>query len=813
MPDGDSSLLNPPAQPEPMSVCPLCLQKIATREYSGHLAAAHRLYTHRGVCRSLIDTIDAIRDDLLISPDDPSLWRALEQLSPAEQLPEMLTLIAEQLTGEQIPLAAPHIPKDASLVNLWAQSKLPTVRLLALLMLPNYANMPNLRRVGRVLVSDLVLPEEQRIATVAQILTNLGETSAALKLLGALLEGQTKARGVQLLHRVQQITGPLPAIDVVLNKIEPKLRVRCPQCNIELTQNELPAHLWTQHQLLLEGKTPREPWHVLEDWLMEAKTTRDRIWVDRCRVAVRKLNSPDAALRLDRLLAVNDLLDDHSRQILLDSANQLHACRCPWCWANVPLPKQEPVLLPEKRDGKWSIGEYRVQLRDRGVFSRVEVVTPTQLIYRGQEPGYPWTRKGAAYVYSGILVLVSLIMALIWPVSLGGPIRPVLAMLFLAAILWWGVWRFARRSGTFEQRVSRLIWGKLVPNLHVGGFNSADSRFLCGVVFDHLQRGDFELPKDLLDEMIGLTTNAVEAGQGSAAHLAALVRLRIEIARVSEQQDPILLVVKQVSRCFQGTRPLLFAQALLDEWDAEFWTPANIARARVLLCDAAFEAGLEVQNLLDAGRNAPALGAILNVESPRKLAALRLLWSLRPTRPWDKLGAVWTAYDLAADINLVEAFTAHPDVLLLLRDEKIPITSKHSKEQPLTIQFTQAGVWVQEMLYNIPPGRVEVRRGGRDLVVGQDLYRGEVDLSATARRIELWFRWVFKDRVEASFNGDFFSRLDDVLRWQSPQRAQILSAWGALQCPECGKNLLARVGEVGIAVTLTDRPTIRGGKT
>ena len=55
-----------------------------------------------------------------------------------------------------------------------------------------------------------------------------------------------------------------------------------------------------------------------------------------------------------------------------------------------------------------------------------------------------------------------------------------------------------------------------------------------------------------------------------------------------------------------------------------------------------------MRSLLEASQNAPALGVVLGATRPLELAGLRLLWSQRPTRPWDKLGEVRT---VAADIT------------------------------------------------------------------------------------------------------------------------------------------------------------------
>jgi hypothetical protein len=42
--------------------------------------------------------------------------------------------------------------------------------------------------------------------------------------------------------------------------------------------------------------------------------------------------------------------------------------------------------------------------------------------------------------------------------------------------------------------------------------------------------------------------------------------------------------------------------------------------------------------------------------------------------------------------------------------------------------------------------------------------------------------------------------VDRALTWETPHRAALLRAWGAVGCPECGGYLMPRAGEEGVAV-------------
>src|SRR5262249_18059299 len=150
----------------------------------------------------------------------------------------------------------------------------------------------------------------------------------------------------------------------------------------------------------------------------------------------------------------------------------------------------------------------------------------------------------------------------------------------------------------------------------------------------------------------------------SVRHLGALWRLRAEdMAQSGEDSLPV--IVAQVGRCFDGVLPLNFAGQMLHEWVAPWWTTGNLARLRALLCDRAFEAGLEVQDLIEIGRGVPSLGAALQTSEPDVLAHLRLLWSLRPTRPWDRFGKNASVYELAPEPASSRGLLAkYPDLLL-----------------------------------------------------------------------------------------------------------------------------------------------------
>jgi hypothetical protein len=353
-----------------------------------------------------------------------------------------------------------------------------------------------------------------------------------------------------------------------------------------------------------------------------------------------------------------------------------------------------------------------------------------------------------------------------------------------------------------RDRVLQYAWEILVPGLD---FDQQDSAFLAGLA--SLDDGGRyrSLRADQLPRLRQQADRAVRSGACSPSQRAALVRREIEDAHAAGK-DPVPLVAQEVARCFEGKLSLLCAEELLDGWESEWWTPGNLARARVLICDRAFEAGFEVRNLLDAGHTSPSLRAVLRCDDPRALAGLRLLWSQRPTRPWDACGAVETVYSLASAPARAGLLAAYPDLLLWQREEDWPVAVVGAEDPPSSAEFLLApeGVLFQGVSFTAYPRVIEVRERSRgyELRLGRERFRTPLDGDALMRRVEWWFLFAFRD---------FLPALGKVETWQSPNRATLLRAWGITPCPDCQRFLLPRVGEVGLPLEeAKDRVQDRG---
>ncbi len=381
---------------------------------------------------------------------------------------------------------------------------------------------------------------------------------------------------------------------------------------------------------------------------------------------------------------------------------------------------------------------YSVELSEEGWRTCLRVRTPageTSTV----EPGRAWTRYGLAGLVVGPLVLLALVLAVVWEFVELPPLAPVLALLGLAGLTWLVLLILWRRRPSRAERVRRHVWTDLVPRLYPNGFALDDSAFLAGLAQRGGRDGLEKLHARLLPPLVKLMEQAVAAGTAPSAHLSAVRRLLVADA-VTRGADPIPLVVDQLSLCFEGKLPLLYAERLLDGWESPWWTAGNLARLRVLLCDRAFEVGYEVRTLLDVGQTVPSLGTVLQTDQVQALAALRLLWSLRAGVPWDRCGEVRTVFDLARERDSSAVLESVPDLLLYQEEPDWPRVSDTGKSnlESVRIMLCARGVWCQKYLFTSMPRSVETYTQWREcsLTVDDKRLWSRQSLDTLEKRLE-----------------------------------------------------------------------------
>jgi len=193
---------------------------------------------------------------------------------------------------------------------------------------------------------------------------------------------------------------------------------------------------------------------------------------------------------------------------------------------------------------------------------------------------------------------------------------------------------------------------------------------------------------------------------------------------------------------------------------------------------------VEVADLHDVGRAAPALGRVLDSDDTDGLARLRLLWSLRPTRPWQVCGPAATVFEV---VNYPMLGSHHLDLApdLLLFQSLTP----GEPEPPAPLLVCGRGLLYRGALVHDPDTPIDSRptHGGYELIIGRQHLPCRADPEDLARKLRRWAAYYFKE---------FLSDIDAVLRRRSADGERLLQPL-TVTCPKCGMNFLGRRGQIG----------------
>lgn len=566
--------------------------------------------------------------------------------------------------------------------------------------------------------------------------------------------------------------------------------LRCPRCQVELRQPEMVKHLWLEHRLFLANGRVRDPWGVIDDGIKEWLVKRDAALLTRCLEAGEQLDGEEGRARVQQWIWKYQLGEAAARNGSLTEAQEREASLCPRCYALVP---SRPWLEPRPLNlspGRLSTGGYSVEVSEAGLFPQLEVATPRGWLYRGPEPNYRFSSRGAHLLLVGPLVGAAFLFAVLLAPWNHQPAL-LISVLLWAALCTHVVLRVrARLLPTPLERAFDYAWTLLVPRLHAEVFSLEDSAWVVSLAWGSADHGRPEVRERSLARVIHETEQAVAARKAPVEHLAQLWRLAVaDAARAG--RDPVMQVVHLVERSLKQSLPLAFAEHLLAEWESEMWTDGNLTRLRLLVCDRAFEAGLEVADLIEVGEQASALGDVLGTDDPEQLARLRLLWTLRLGRPWNACGEAATAFELAGYADLgSRILEQHPD--LLLYEVRVESRANPSQGQ---VMVCGRGILFQNELFPEAPQVVDVRsrRGepelGYELRVDGQSFPFPFHPGALAQRLERWCHYYF---------ADFVPQVAAVHQWRSFGTAGQLRLDEQVTCPECRKPFWMKAGSVGV---------------
>src|SRR5262249_13151307 len=154
----------------------------------------------------------------------------------------------------------------------------------------------------RPLLSRKRAPAKLQIAAAAALLrTTSKEGTAALEVINALVARSGKARAVDRLNQLEKHAGPSSLISERRTQLENRIRLRCPRCKVQLRRPQMAEHLWSEHALLLDGRSVREPWRLVKDWIAQYRRQENPTILARCRALAQHLDPEHGLHRVFRL--------------------------------------------------------------------------------------------------------------------------------------------------------------------------------------------------------------------------------------------------------------------------------------------------------------------------------------------------------------------------------------------------------------------------------------------------------------------------------------------------------------------------------
>jgi hypothetical protein len=631
------------------------------------------------------------------------------------------------------------------------------------------AQLPDLSESG-LIASLRPLLRDRRISTpvrlaAAVIIFRAAAPTEASRVLREFAAGYGKVRFLErraVLRRRFQPRGRL--FDRFAAQLATRVPFGCPLCGIKLPREAMARHLWDRHQRLLAGRRVRSPWRLIDQW------------------AAAPGGSPAHAYR--QLLRAAREDDDSLAAVRRDAAGR-RAGLCPHCFAAVDL---DPVNFPAADDvsalnlshGRLSGHGFVLELTESLRGPRLRIETPTGVVFNGSEPNSSSSasfRRLAAVPFVVAAILSAAMLPAPWAISA--------TVVSLLAAGWFTV---LLRGGEPDDRPSQIVdhaWRELAPRLHTDGFDPADADFLAALAMISRRHGDPLIRERALHRAIAATQAAVKTRAARPTHLVALQRLRIADA-VAVGGDPVVILADAVRPSLAGEITPAAADLLLTDDMFAGWTRGQRARLRVLLAARAFTAGLGVWDLHALGRASPGLGRVLNADDTDGLARLRLLWDLRPTRPWQQCGPAATVFELAKYPMLGgQHLEAAPDLLLF---QPLPAGG-----EPVHLLACGRGLIVGGALIHDWPTRIESRPlptskgGGYELRFAGHAVQVRGNIEELVHKLEAWGRYFFEE---------FLPWIGNALSGAADGTSVRLGTLTVI-CPECDTPFLGRRGDLG----------------
>jgi len=793
-------------QEERLVVCSECKANVQMRDLEIHLRRAHRIYQFRGVRNTYVDVRESMLRAICNPPVDVAAWRSLEQLAedkhPGEAdrfLVAWLYQVIKEATVEQRPTIVGAIADvvtaagaaERLLPIFVGPSKNASWELLGqhiALELGTRVPMvlsPRLQPMILPLMDNKELPRRTRENAALAMLRYVGKDQAlAVGVVRAFVAQSSKKRGLEKLQSLEQRFGHSPAIDQVSQELDSEIRMSCPRCAVELKKKDMVPHLWNEHHLVLDGERVREPWRVIEDWVVDYGLEKEPQVLQRCRDLAARDDPQNGPAKLQRMLYQRGIRDPALVQEMRATVKSRKVTLCPHCCSSVPIPPRPEIERLTLTDSKLEGFGYVVEVSENGLVPTLVLESPDAIIFRAWEPGRGLTRMGGMFVLVlpvmvGLFIGLSIFMAHELPPALIATASVGVGMLWASFLF--VVWP---SPGAVRERLLNAAWDLLVPAVLRDKKKGRKAwSFLYALVEFCEGLTDIKLNADMLLDCCEKASEAAKGDPFAALCLARLSqRYLAEVRETGEDFDHFLTTL--AAECFKGKLPLSFLSDLVANFHAaeqSNWKKSDLNRIPILIAHQAFLADVDVEDWLSLGRAFPVLGSVLNLEGRAHWQRFFAIWHGRNRKSWKDVGPALLMLDLAASpADHDELLSHYPDVLLYVRKANLVIGTR--------------GIWIEGVcVTSYRPGTtIASDRGSNayELRIGDVRIRCTDDPRPYLEDIKRWLRWYFFDFLPTVPAGPRPQTESRHRMWQLDKTA----------CNDCSRPLVPCPADIGVPV-------------
>jgi hypothetical protein len=328
-------------------------------------------------------------------------------------------------------------------------------------------------------------------------------------------------------------------------------------------------------------------------------------------------------------------------------------------------------------------------------------------------------------------------------------------------------------------------WDRIAPNLVE---REQAARFLTRLCLTSLGAGNPELRSRVLALIAARATARADDSDTELQLLAAASVLQIEDS-VRFGRDVAAGIAALAATGFSGERSADFAEFVVAAYLTRARDDGELARLRILLIAAAFEAGLVPRDLLALWAGAPNLKRTMAVEPTHRLGLLFGLWRTREAHAWHSVGHGYTVFELTRRFprSASGVLARFPDLLLYHRPER------EIEDMIGPVLVCARGVAVAGNLTADPDAAVSLAHGGRELFFGH--HHIEVATKLPSDFPQLLRKWL-RFRAEALvpfIDGYRVPGSEDIAR-------RVLGPFSR-RCLRCGTVSVMGCGAIGRRVS------------